>query len=373
MAGRFIKLKKIFFASNTAWFLYNFRLSLIRFLINKGYVVYVCAPFDKYVALLVKNGCLHEEINLNRSGVNFFSEIILFISYIRILIRIKPNIVLSFTIKPVIYTSFACLLLNIKYICTVTGLGSSFISRGLLKYLLIFLYKVSLLNAQKIIFINKFDEKFFLENKIIKVRQSNLINGEGVDLNLFKYSEYIPKKITTFLFIGRLIADKGLYEYYSAACTIKKNYDNVIFQVLGPFDYDNKSSINSRIINSWHKNVEYLGESDNVIPYIINSTCVVLPSYREGSPKSLLESAAIGRPIITTNTPGCNEIVINHYNGYLCEPKNYSDLVRCMEIIINLDNNRIINLGRNGRKLVEDNYSDEYLIFNYAKLIEHYI
>lgn len=369
-----VQLKKIFITSNTAWFLYNFRSSLLKNLIKNGYVVYFCSPYDKYVDLLIQMGCSYEYINISRFGKNLFYEVKSLLSYIKILNRIKPDLVLGFTIKPVIYVGIACIILNIKYINTITGLGSSFLSGGLLKYFIKYLYIISQFGAQKILFINKYDADYFNQNRIINSSQQYLLNGEGVDLEKFKYTEYCHTGVLKFLFIGRLISHKGILEYISAAKSVGKKNKNVVFQILGPFDFGNKSClVYSDIAKLKDDNIQYLGETTDVAPYIINSTCVVLPSYREGSPKSLLEAAAIGRPIITTDTPGCNEIVLNGYNGYLCQPKDYTDLVRCMEIVIRLNISQIVNLGHNGRCLVEDKFSDKNLNLKYLDLVKYYI
>ena len=202
----------------------------------------------------------------------------------------------------------------------ITGLGTAFLKDNILQKFSIFLYKYSLDKKNIIFFQNKDDLNFFFNKKIIKTIKYQLLPGSGIDLIKYSYSEYIENKVLTFLFIGRLLKSKGINEFLIAAEKIRNFFPKIKFQIAGDLVNDKKDKMNINLFNKLILNnkIDYIGHQKNIIPHIINSDCVVLPSYREGTPRSLLESLSLGRPIITSNAVGCKEVIINNENGYIC-------------------------------------------------------
>ena len=326
-------------ASNGAS-LINFRLPLIKKLLSKGLIVSVAAPRENF-----SNNSLNQlrqlKINiyffyLHNSGLNFIQDCRSIFEIYKILKKSKPDLILSYTIKPVIYTGILLKLFKkIEYFPLITGLGYVFIDRisvkhKIIKYLIILLYKSSLKSAVRVIFQNKDDQSLFLKLKIIKqINLSNVVNGSGVDLNLYPLST-IPLK-PVFLMISRMLVDKGVREYVEAAKIVKSLNFDARFQLAGYMD-KNPANITSQELRKWIKdgNIEYLGAIDSVQSILKSCKFYVLPSYREGVPRSTLEALATGRPIITTDTPGCRETVCHKKNGLLVPIKDSSALAYAM-------------------------------------------
>jgi glycosyltransferase involved in cell wall biosynthesis len=238
----------------------------------------------------------------------------------------------------------------------ITGLGYSFLGRGikskLLQFVVCILYRVALKKNKNVFFQNPDDLELFVDRKLVRYEQAVLIAGSGINLNQFTVTKIFTKP-AIFLLVARLLKDKGILEYVEAARHIKAKYPKAVFQLLGPFD-NNPSSISKSKILEWdHEGViDYLGETKDVRPFISKSNIFVLPSYREGTPRSTLEAMAMGRPVITTDVPGCRETVINGQNGFLVPSKNIESLVKAMEyFLINFES--IPQMGTNSRKLVE--------------------
>ena len=320
--------------------LINFRLPLIKKLLFKGYKVSVASPKDRFSDNLQKEvkdiGVNINIFSLSGKSLNIFKDCKSVLQIFKIIRDSKPNIIISYTAKPVIYTGLVLKCFKkISYFPLITGLGYAFIDKEsvkykIIKYLIIRLYRESLKNSAKTIFQNKDDQSLFSKLKIIKEKKiSNIVNGSGVDLNQYPLSDLPSKPV--FLMISRLLIDKGVREYVEAAKIVRSRSSNVRFQLAGYID-GNPSSIAAKELQSWIKegNIEYLGEVKSVQSILKSCKYYVLPSYREGTPRSVLEALATGRPIITTDAPGCRETVIHKKNGLLVPIKDSTALANAM-------------------------------------------
>jgi len=320
--------------------LINFRLPLIKKLLFKGYKVSVASPKNRFSDNLQKElkdiGVNINIFSLSGKSLNVFKDCKSILQIFKIIRNSKPNIIISYTAKPVIYTGLVLKFFKkISYFPLITGLGYAFIDREsvkykIIKYLIIRLYRESLKNSAKTIFQNKDDQSLFSKLKIIKEKKiSNVVNGSGVDLNQYPLSDLPSKPV--FLMISRLLIDKGVREYVEAAKIVRSNFSNVRFQLAGYIDR-NPSSIAAKELQSWinEGNIEYLGEIKSVQSILKSCKYYVLPSYREGTPRSVLEALATGRPIITTDAPGCRETVIHKKNGLLVPIKDSTALANAM-------------------------------------------
>jgi glycosyltransferase involved in cell wall biosynthesis len=282
--------------------------------------------------------------------------------------RIRPDIILHYTIKPNIYGTFAASLLRIPVINNVCGLGTVFLNRGLVSWIALRLYKWAFRYPKKVFFQNPEDYKLFVDGGLVPAATADMIPGSGVDLNRFYKAPYTRNDRFTFLLISRLITDKGVFEFIDAARKLKAAGVDAHFQVLGPKDPLHKRGIDLRTIDHWVSSglVEYLGTSEDVRPSIHQADCVVLPSYREGTPRTLLEAASSGRPIVATDVPGCQHVVANKHNGLLCKVRNADDLAEKMREMTIMTEQSLRLMGENGRRKAE-------LEFDETKVIEKYV
>lgn len=367
--------KKIIICLNTSWNIHNFRLNLARSLKKAGYDVILVAPYDKYSEIL-KQEFEYHDIYMNNKGTNPKEDLKTLIEFYKLYKKIKPDVVLNYTIKPNIYGNIACSLLGIKTINNISGLGTVFIKESLITKVVKWLYKYSLGKSSKVFFQNNDDKELFIINKLVQQDKSDLLPGSGIDTNKFIPLEYKKSdNIFRFLLIARMLWDKGINEYIEAIKIIKQKYENVEFQLLGSLDVVNKTAISKEQIESWVEEglVTYLGVTDDVKEYIKKSDCIVLPSYREGTPRTLLESASMEKPIITTNTPGCKEVVEDNINGFLCEVKNTQDLAHKMGKILNLSVIQRETMGKTGRKKMIKEFDESIVINKYLKTIKEII
>ena len=333
--------KHILIISSELFSLINFRSSLIKHLIDCGHRVTALVPKEKYnsknsINELKQKGVIFKSYSLSRTGLNPFKDYLSYKSICFVISQCKPDIVIAYTAKPVIYSGIALKHFpKISFFPLITGLGYAFTEEGglkrrLIKQLMIILYRKGLKSAKSIIFQNHDDKKLFYKLKIIfRNMSSHIVNGSGVDLNLFPFSK-LPKK-PIFLMLARLLIDKGVREYVQAAKIVKAKFPKAIFQLAGRLD-SNPSAISNDELKSWNNQglIEYMGEISSVQKNIASCRFYVLPSYREGTPRSVLEAMAIGRPIITTDVPGCRETVMHGKNGLLVSPKNSKSLANAM-------------------------------------------
>ena len=365
--------KTILICSNYAWTIYNFRMSLIKRLKKEGYKVVVLTQFDGYESIVAKQVDLIKPLFISRKGINPFIDFLTILDLIRNFIILKPSLLLLFTIKPVIYGSIASKFVKVKAIVMITGLGTAFISDNWITKVVKSMYRFALSSVSVVFFQNVDDKNLFLNNKLIISKSCRLTPGSGVDLDKFLMTHLPVKNDMIFILIGRMLRDKGVREFVDAARKIKLKYTNVRFQLLGPLGVENRTAISNQEIDDWQKEgiIKYMGETDDVIPFIRNASCVVLPSYREGTSRVLLEAAAMGRPIITTNVTGCREIVEHGSNGFLCNPRDYLDLSNKIELMLKTPYQSRKIMGINGRKKIENEFNQDIVCDLYIDAIEN--
>jgi len=346
---------------NTSWNIYNFRLSLIRELQKNGFKIVALAPRDSYTSKLEEIGvkCFH--IKLNLKGTNPITDLYLVYRYYKLFKLLKPNLILSYTIKPNIYGNLAARLLSIPTINNISGLGTLFIKNYFVTYIGKFLYKLSLTSSSHVFFQNKDDQQLFIKNKLINSKISSVIPGSGVNIEKFD-CDRITNSGSKFLFLGRLLSDKGVFEYLDAAVSILKTHPNKEFLLAGDMSSNNLTVLSSNQLKNYIKNypqIKYLGKTDDIVTLLNSVDVMVLPSYREGLSKSLIEAASMKLPIITTNVPGCKDVVDDMFNGFLCQVKSKHSLEKAMYSMINLSEKERLKYGLNGREKVINEFSGE--------------
>jgi len=362
---------------NTSWNIYNFRLALIHALRNVGYNVILIAPRDEYSKKLEDEGFTYYDIKMNNKGINPFEDLLLIHNFYKLYRNIKPDILLNYTIKPNIYSSLAAKCLGIPVINNITGLGTVFLNNNISSHIARWLYKISL-RKNSVVFQNRDDMRLFIEKKLLEEKSVILIPGSGINTEHFKtkyrFSENKKNKKFTFLMIARLIKDKGIEEYIEAIRLVRQsdNRENCTFKILGSLYLSNPTAISQKELDSWIEEglIEYLGHSDNVKEEIDNVDCVVLPSYREGLSRVLLEASSMEKPIITTNVPGCRDVVDDGINGYLVEVKNSVKLAEAINKMVNLPKKELLSMGKEGRKKVVNNFSQQKVIDKYLFLLQ---
>jgi len=364
---------KILISINTAWNLVNFRTGLIRALVANGHEVVALAPLDKYVPQLSELGCRFIALPIDSGGVNPFRDAALLYRYLKILKHEQPDVFLGYTVKPNVYGSIAAHALGIPVINNIAGLGSVFIERGWLTILVRQLYRLALSRSYKVFFQNDDDYQLFVKGGLVSPTKSDRVPGSGVDLSRFAFDTTVrPLHSFRFILIARMLWEKGVGQYVEAAKILRREGINAQWCLLGFLDVQNPAAISREQVDKWvaKEVVKYLGVSDDVRSEILASDCVVLPSYyREGVPRTLLESAALGRPIITTNTVGCREVVDDGVNGFLCHPRDVLDLVKQMRRMIELTPSERSGMGCEGRKKVERQFDEQIVIAKYLKAI----
>lgn len=363
----YVPKKKAMILAHNANDVYKLRKELISKLQKENYNVVFCAPFDQMVHTIADAGCKFVDVNFNRKGMNPFKDVKLVLRYRNIILKERPDVVLSYAIKPNIYGGFACRLTKTEYIANITGLGQVFQKESILQKMIIILYKIAFKNIKCIFFQNDGNKKVFEKNKIA-LGKYRVIPGSGVNLEEFKYEKFPSnnKKIE-FVFISRIIKEKGIEEYIELASKITKKYDNVIFNVIGKCEGDYEE-----ILQSLHKKniIKFHGLIKDVKPYIKKSSCLILPSYYpEGMANVLLEASAIGRPVITTNQYGCKETVENNKTGYIIPIKDSKELIKAVEKFLSLPHIKKQSMGLAARKKMEIEFDRNIIIENYISVI----
>ena len=368
-------MKKIVINSNILWTITQFRKDLIIEL-KKRYKVICIADHDDFSGNSLNSikslGVEYIRLKVNRKGVNPFADFLYFIELLKLYKKIKPDLIIHYTIKPNIYGSIAAKVLKINSFAVVSGLGSTFIKNNVLTKIITLLYKIALSNTKKVLFLNEDDKKIFLELNIVKEKQSVVLPGEGIDIDFYKgcLSNGSKNSDITFLMIARLLKDKGVYEYIEAIKNIKSL--NTRFLLAGVLDKDNPTSIKEEELQRWidEKTITYLGKTDNIKEFFKYADVIVLPSYREGLSRVLLEACSCEKFIVTSDIAGCKELCIDGYNGFLCIPKDTTSLVHALKKTIDLPKNKVITKGKFGRELVINHYSSSIVNNIYKQLIE---
>ena len=366
MAARTIVL-----SANSDWNIANFRQGLVRALRSTGYEPLVIAPKDPAADTRMRDlGVERISIEIDRSGLNPLADLGLLMRYRALLKRLRPAAYLGYTIKPNIYGSLAAASLDIPALPNVSGLGTTFIQGGALQAIVTHLYRIGFRRAPAVFFQNDEDRALFVRRNIVRAEQARVLPGSGVDLDRFAPAPPAEGS-PTFLFIGRLLRDKGVVEFVEAARSIRSSLPETRFQLLGGLDEGNRTAIRQAEVDSWVAEgvVEHLGTTDDVRPFIAASTAVVLPSYREGLPRSLLEAAAMGRPLVAADVPGCRDVVEDGVNGFLCTARDAASLADAMLRLVHLPRAQQLAMGEAGRRRVQQQFSEALVIRAYFEVL----
>jgi glycosyltransferase involved in cell wall biosynthesis len=362
----------ILLSVNAAWNIWNFRRALVEALIADGHRVTVLAPPDDTVANLERIGCRFLPLEMNVRGLNPLQDLKLMRRFKRVFRSEQPDVVLSYTIKNNIFGALAAKTCNNHFIPNITGLGTAFLSGRLLQIVAEGLYRKAFGPLSHVFFQNPDDRDLFLERRLVQSSQAHLLPGSGIDLHRFPATQYPAEtQAPVFLMIARLLRDKGVVEFVEAARLVKAKLPDTRFQLLGDVDAANRSAIDNATVKSWQDggSIEYLGTKDDVRPHIAAAQCIVLPSYREGAPRTLIEGAAMARPLVTTDVPGCRSIVDDGINGFLCEACSGESLAEACLSFLDLSHEEKTSMGRAGRKKMEAEFDQANVVQIYRDAI----
>ena len=370
-------MKRVVITSNTAWTIFNHRAGLIKRMQEAGYEVHTVAPESNFTDIKNPGTLFHPVKNLERKGKNPFADLFLIREYYKIYKEIQPEAVFGYTIKANIYSAIACRLANIPIVCTVNGLGTAFDNPAGFTYKIVKqLYRFAFKKAKAVVFQNKDDRAFFENQKIIgsnlKGQIVRSVNGSGVDLLKFT-STPLPAQ-PAFMLISRMLKNKGVSEFIEASRRIKREYPEAQFVLLGPADSDNPMGVAPAELEALDgaAGAYYAGAAKDVRPWLEKCSCMVLPSYyREGVPKILIEALAMGRPVITTDTPGCRETVIPGANGWFVEPRSSDSLYGAMKAFLAMDRDEQGAMGVRSRQLAEEKFDENKVIDTYMDILQH--
>lgn len=362
----------ILFFANTSWYLWNFRVRLAERLIAEGYEVVFCAPPDEYSDRLVALGRF-VSFPMDRKGRNPLRELGLLFRVWRLLGRERPDAVLTWTPKPNIYGSLAGRLLRVPVLPNVAGLGFAFIGGGWLARITGVLYRWAFVHCPVVYFQNREDLDKFVNAGWADREKVRLLPGSGVDLKRFRPRDVAPSPVFAFLFLGRLLADKGLRELVEATRRLKRESRSFRLLLAGFVDSGNPAGVPREEIDDWEREglVEYLGATDQPENVLCRADCVILPSYREGLPRSLLEAAACALPVITTDVPGCRDAVRGGVTASMCMPRDVESLLDAMRRMLEMSEADRRAMGEAGRKWVEENFSEQRVIRAYMEALSH--
>lgn len=375
--------RRIVITSNTSWFIFNFFSSAITEFMKGGNEIFILAPRDKYSERLENLGCKFFDLGLDRAGMNLFSELKTIQTLYRNLRNLSPDCVLNFTPKLNIYSVLICKFLKIPVVNSVAGLGYIVLSRGIKSALGKILLRLSQPFADHVIFQNNDDLSVYLAKGWVAPEKTSRVRGIGVNLNKFTPLASKDDGVVRFILFARMLKSKGVNEFVDAANAVTLHYDNircnkgikpkVEFALLGFIDEQNPDGITKEVIGRWHteSSVRYLGETDDVISHIKDYDCVVLPSfYREGIPQCLIEAAALGKPIITTNNVGCRETVVDQLTGYIVPIKDSERLAEAMIAMIDLGHDGRLKMGKAARRKAENDFCHLHVAKHYLNVIE---
>jgi glycosyltransferase involved in cell wall biosynthesis len=366
--------KRIVFVANTSWSIYRFRLYLLKTLTQSGFDVFVLAPRDRYTAHFEHlPGVQYTSLEqFDNKRISVLQDYRLYKELKWHYKRIQPDLIFHYTIKANIFGTVAAGRSGYPSVSVITGLGYAFLQNSLLQLVAKTLYRFSLRHATEVWFLNTDDQDVFITHKLIDNMRSFLLPGEGIDTTAFYPAPYgDAKQPVTFLLVGRLMKHKGIYEFVEAARLLKQKGISISCQLLGTLDEQSATTVSRRDIEQWTKEelITYLGETDQVAPHIAAADCIVLPSYREGLPLSLLEGASMCKFLIATDTAGCRDIITDQENGYLCAVKDAQDLAAKMEAYYHLPAARKNSMGLKGREKITAQYRQEIVAGIYQQKI----
>jgi len=356
---------------NTSWNIYNFRMSLVQAILADGHEVVAVAPCDAYSKKLVEAGCRFMPVQMEQ-GTNAFKDLLLCWRLYRTYKRLQPDVVLHYTIKPNIYGAVAAHWAGVPAINNVSGLGTVFITRDYVSSIALKLYKFAFRYPAKVFFQNQDDRRLFLRNKLVRESITAILPGSGVNVQAFAPANTFKRNNPfVFLMVARVLYDKGIVEFVQASKLVQAQYPDVKCRLLGKVDELSRSGIRRSKLEEWLATgvIEYLGTTDDVAAVIAAADCVVLPSYREGTPRTLLEAAAMAKPLISTNVPGCREVVQQGVNGYLCPARNAAALAERMKQMLQLSEAALKRMGQASRQLAIMKFDDRIVIQKYREAI----
>jgi glycosyltransferase involved in cell wall biosynthesis len=367
---------RITLVCNTAWAIHTYRRGLLRMLLALGVQVTVLAPRDRTFEPLREMGCRCVELPVASKGTNPRDDFRTLAALYREYRATRPDIVFHYTIKPNIYGSIAAWAARVPSIAVTTGLGYVFIQKSRTAQVAKRLYRFAFRFPREVWFLNQDDREAFIDqNLLVHPERARLLHGEGVDLDEYAFTP-LPRAMPEaegffFILIGRLLWDKGVAEYVDAARRLRERFPHARFQLLGPVGVDNPSAISRAEVEAWQAEgvIDYLGEAHDVRPHIAAADCVVLPSYREGVPRTLMEASAMGRPIVATDVPGCREVVENGVTGLLCEAKSAASLAQQLERMLVSSPETRAQMGLRGREKVAQEFDEKAVVERYKGTI----
>lgn len=365
---------RVALVANTAWYLVNFRLNLMRALQAAGHEVVAIAPDDAAQAdRLLAVGVAFKPVAISGAGTNPLRELKSVLTLRSVLKAQGAQAILSYTPKGNLYSALAAMSIGLPFVPNVSGLGRAFIRVSLVTLVVKLLYKLTLGRAYKVFFQNFDDMGIFVRTGLVPFDRCERLPGSGVDLSRFTLQPMPdhPRDAPVFLLVGRLMWDKGVGEFVDAAKQILQKFPEARFQILGFLDVENPSAVPRAQVQAWEASglLSYLGSTDDVRPYLVAADCVVLPSYREGVPRTLLEAAATGRPIITTDAPGCRDTVIHEQTGFMCRVADSTDLANKMLAFLDMPKTERSEMGRRGRMRVEKEFDEQLVLQAYLRVI----
>ena len=340
--------------------LYKFRKDLLKRFLEDGHEVVISLPNGEYVPELINMGCKFVETPLERRGMNPAKDISLYHLYCTILKKLHPDLVVTYTIKPNIYGGMACRRMKIPYAANITGLGTAIEQGGILRTLVLKMYRTALRKAKVIFFENEGNRNRLLDYGVVNKDKTHVLNGAGIETSEYPFTSYPPDDPVKFLFVGRIMREKGVDELFSAMVRLKQKYgDSVQLHLVG----FNEESYEQKILKLQKEGiVHFHGFQNDILPYYKSAHCIVLPSYHEGMSNVLLEAGAMGRPLITSNIFGCKEAVIDGKSGYLCQVRDAYSLYESMARFVDLPYEEKVKMGQLSHSHVADRFDKKKVV-----------
>lgn len=362
----------VWIVANTTWYVFNFRRPLITALQALGCNITVLSPEDEYVERLQSLGVRHVHLEMDNQGMHPVHELRLVLRLSQLFRLERPGLLLTFTPKVNIYCSLAARLNGVPAVPNVSGLGSGFIRGGWLSRIMRTLYRISFSHPYRVFFQNEDDLQVFLQGGLVTASKTERLPGSGVDVQRFAP---ISRPTTTppfvFLMVARLLFDKGVREYVEAARQLRETHPQVECRLLGFLDFRNPTAVSEGELRQWQQegSIKYLGSTDDIVPHYADADCVVLPSYREGCPRTLLEAASMARPLIATDVPGCRQVVKDGVNGLLVRLADASDLASKMAYMAELAPAERARMGLRGREKMTREFDERLVIDRYVAVV----